>query len=126
MTRYSIGDYVEIDTFWWTEGSLSKRVRNQTMRTIVKDKMLGWREVTSRVLQGLVLAPRMLQIYINDTERANSYVSLFVDAAELKKSVGIADDYKVLQEDSKSEWNQLWEMIFNTKKCKKFVNEQKY
>ena len=50
----------------WMEDYLKRR----EMRTVVKDEKSEWREVTSGVPHGSVLAPIMFLIYANDMTRS--------------------------------------------------------
>ena len=63
------------------------------MRTVVKDEKSEWREVKRRVPQGLVLAPILFLVYVNDmTEVVSSFISLFADDSKLlrdKKPYGL-------------------------------------
>ena len=54
------------------------------MRTVVKDEKSEWREVKSGVPQGLVLAPILYLVYVNNmAEGVSNYISLFADDAKL-------------------------------------------
>ena len=66
----------------WMEDYLKGR----EMRKIGKDEKLEWREVKSGASQGLVLAPIMFLIYVNDMiEGVSSYISLFADDTQITK-----------------------------------------
>lgn len=95
-------------------------LRGREMRTVIRDKKSTWREVTSGVPQGSVLAPLMFAVYINDMlEGVKSYMSLFADDAKLLRKVGKREDCEILQEDLNKiwEWSRVWQMEFNVKKC---------
>ncbi len=90
------------------------------MRTVVKDEKSEWRDVTSGVPQGSVLAPIMFLIYINDmSEGINSYMSLFADDAKLMREIKSQRDCEELQNYGNKifKWSKTWELEFNLKKC---------
>ena len=94
-------------------------LKGREMRTVVKDEKSEWREVKSGVPQGLVLAPIMFLIYINDmTEGVSSYISLFADDGKLLRKIGNHKDCEELHNDINkiNEWSKTWEMEFNAKK----------
>ncbi len=79
---------------------ISDFLRGREMRTVVKDRKSSWREVISGDLQGLVLAPVMFAVYVNDMmEGVNSYLNLFVDDAKLMRKVERIEDCEALQKD---------------------------
>ena len=91
------------------------------MRTVIKDKMSSWAEVTSGVPQGSVLAPIMFLTYVNDMmDGVRSYASMFADDTKIMRQIKSLEDCVTMQEDLDKifEWSKEWEMEFNTKKCK--------
>ncbi len=74
------------------------------MRTVITNRKSHWREVTSGVPQGSVLAPIMFAIYINDmTEGITSYISMFADDAKLLREITKEEDCIALNKD----WKEL-------------------
>ena len=102
-------------TLKWMESYL----RGREMRTMVKDAKSEWREVTSGVPQGSVLAPILFLVYINDMpEGVKSYMNLFADDAKLLRHIKDEEDCKILQEDLNKiwRWSRKWQMEFNVDK----------
>ena len=102
-------------TLKWMESYL----RGREMRTMVKDAKSEWREVTSGVPQGSVLAPILFLVYINDMpEGVKSYMNLFADDAKLLRHIKDEEDCKILQEDLNKiwRWSRKWQMEFNVEK----------
>lgn len=63
------------------------------MRAVVKDKVLGWREVASKVPQRLMLIPGMFLTFISGMVKyINGYASLFADNAKIMRLVGTEND----------------------------------
>merc|ERR1712035_271324 len=90
------------------------------MRTVVTGEKSEWKEVTSGVPQGSVLAPVMLIVYINDlTEGITSYMNMFADDAKIQRKMIDERSAAALQADLNKvhQWSQKWQMEFNTNKC---------
>ena len=101
----------------WMEDFL----RGRKMRTGVRDCVSDWRDVSSGVSQGAVLAPIMFLIYVNDlVDGIGSYASLFADDVKIMKRIERREDCMMLQDDLNKifEWSQCWKIEFNTRKCK--------
>ena len=63
------------------------------MRTVIRDTDSSWRDVTSGVPQGSVLAPIAFQIYVSDIQCVvTNNVNLFVDDAKLMKFIKSFDN----------------------------------
>ena len=106
------------------EGTVLKWIcdflNGREMRTVIRGRKSTWKEVTSGVPQGSVLAPLLFAVYVNDMmEGVSSYISLFADDAKLMRRVNAREDCEALQEDINKiwEWSKMWQMDFNIKKC---------
>ncbi len=86
------------------------------MKTVVKDVKSKWRKVDSGVTQGLVLAPVLFLIYMNDMPEGVK-LHEFADDAKLQRHIRNSKDCEILQGDLNKIWN--WsekQMEFNMKK----------
>ena len=102
----------------WMQDFLKER----EMRTILRGKYSSWREVTSGVPQGSVLAPIMFLVYINDINdniSTESYLNMFADDAKIQKTIKNEDSCRELQKDLRKlyDWSHKWQMEFNAEKC---------
>ena len=62
-------------------------LKDREMRIVIRKETSSWRNVTSEVPQGSVLAPIMFQIYENDMQcGVTSYMNMFADDAKLMSS----------------------------------------
>ena len=67
-----------------------------------------------------MLGPLLFLVYINDMpEGINSTVRLFADDSLVYRIIQSKEDQTILQEDLRKlqEWEQKWQMQFNTDKC---------
>ena len=90
------------------------------MRTVIRDNFSTWKEVTSGVPQGSVIAPIMFLIYVNDMPNGiSSYMNMFADDAKIMKCIKDKSSCEELQQDMDKlyDWSQKWKMEFNAKKC---------
>ncbi len=90
------------------------------MRTVTRNNKSNWKEVTSGVPQGSVLAPIMFAVYINDmAEGVTSYMNTFADDAKILRKVTKEEDRNTLNQglEKISAWSRKWEMEFNSKWC---------
>ena len=95
-------------------------LKDREMRTVIREPTSSWRNVTSGVPQGSVLAPIILQVYVKDMQcGVTSYMNLFADDAKLMRVVKNIDDCRELQGDVDKidEWSRRWNLDFNAKKC---------
>ena len=83
------------------------------MRTTIKGKYSGWKEVTSGVPQGAVLAPIMFLVYINDMgEGITSYMNMFADDAKIMRKIVDEQSCRELQSDLDliKQWSDKWKL----------------
>ena len=65
-------------------------LKGRKMRTVLRGKYSSWKEVTSGVPQGSVLAPIMFLVYINDIKDSignESYMNMFADDAKIQRKI---------------------------------------
>ena len=103
----------------WVEAFLSNRKQQVRVKTVHST----WRNVISGIPQGSVLGPTLFVIFINDMPGAiKSLCHLFADDAKVYCNVHLREDENSnqLQSDIDKlvEWSRLWQLPFNTKKCK--------
>ena len=101
---------------------MSDFLQGRQMSTVIRGTASEYREVTSGVPQGSVLAPLMFLIYVNDLGEdisVNSYISMFADDAKIQRKIRNENSCKELQEDIKKikAWSEKWNMEFNVDKC---------
>ncbi len=93
---------------------------DRKMRAVIRGNVSDWRNVTSGVPQGSVLAPVMFIVYINDLPVGiQNYMNMFADDAKIRRRIRNLDDCHALQEnlDKISIWSTTWQMEFNVNKC---------
>ena len=101
---------------------MSDFLLDRQMRTVIRGTASQYREVTSGVPQGSVLAPIMFLIYINDlgVDISNgSYLNMFADDAKIQRKIQNENSCKELQEDINKikAWSEKWKIEFNVDKC---------
>ena len=112
---------VKLENFGIT-GSTLEIIRDflsdRKMRVGVGDSFSDFFDVISGVPQGSVLGPLLFLLFINDLpENIRSKVLLFADDLKL---IGNALRKDLIDGDLRSleEWEELWDLRFNTDKCK--------
>ena len=110
-------------------------LNNRRQRVLINGICSECKKVLSEVLQGSILGPILVVIYINDIiNNLNSQAYLFEDDMKLYRRINNDTDYNVLRSDINKvvEWTQLWLLQLNPHKCKcitsinKKVNNQIY
>ena len=95
-------------------------LNGRTQTVIVDGRCSRPGPVLSGVPQGSVLGPLLFLILLGDIDEqvAHSFVSSFADDTRVGKSIGSADDTRLLQEDLNQifEWSQRVNMAFNSDK----------
>ena len=115
------------------EGKLLNTIKdflmNRTFRVCVKGQFSSIKEVLSGILQGSVLGPLLLVLYINDLpEYVENKAKLFADDLKL---IANAANRKIIDDDLRKleQWERTWLLEFNLDKCKvmhlDFNNNQK-
>ena len=103
-------------TLTWILSFLS----NRKQRVQINGSQSSWVPVLSGVPQGTVLGPLLFLIYINDiVKNINSNIRLFADDCVIYREIKTQTDCQVLQSDLNTlcDWQEKWQMQFNTKKC---------
>ena len=105
----------------WFVSYLSDREQ----RVVVNGKTSEWRDVTSGVPEGALLAPILFALFINDLPSAvkSSQCVMFADDVKLYHRVRTASDCEQLQSDldSLSRWSSDWKLRLNPAKCFAFT-----
>lgn len=94
---------------------------HRRQRVVVNGKTSQWLPVRSGVPQGSVLGPTVFVVFINDLpEVVNSIVKIYADDTKLFREIRLEDDCDRLQADldSLTEWSKMWQLQFNTTKCR--------
>jgi hypothetical protein len=95
-------------------------ISNRKQRVMLNGKFSKWESVTSGVPQGSVLGPVLFLMYINDLPDAISQCTkIFADDTKIYGKIENNDSCN-LQNDinNASTWSQIWQLHFNSKKCK--------
>ena len=94
-------------------------------RVVVNGKASEWKDVTSGVPEGALLAPLLFALYINDLPLAvkSSECVMFADDVKLFYRVRAAPDCLLLQSDldNLSRWSADWQLKLNPSKCHAFT-----
>jgi len=96
-------------------------LKNRYQRVVINGMNSDWISVLSSVPQGPVLGPILFIIYINDLDvDIKNAIFKFADDTKLIGEVGDDKLTDILQEDLNKlmEWSKMWQMEFNTEKCK--------
>ncbi|KAJ8042793.1 RNA-directed DNA polymerase from mobile element jockey [Holothuria leucospilota] len=107
---------IKSHTLTWISNFL--KLRKQ--RVVVGGDFSDWVDVISGVPQGTVLGPLLFLVYINDLpDNISSEVRLFADDCVIYRQIKNNLDQVQLQKDlnNLSEWQNKWQMHFNTKMC---------
>ena len=94
---------------------------NRKQKIIVQGEESQWADVASGIPQGSVLGPVLFLTYINDLPDAiKKFVTIFADDTMEHAVIRTENDAIEVQEDlyEMSDWSEIWEILFNAKKCK--------
>ena len=100
--------------FLWIQDFL--KGREQYVK--VGDKISETRNVTSGIPQGSILGPILFLIFINDLpDCVDSICTIFADDT---KNYNSSEEHDVMQRDVNAlqNWSNLWQLFFNSGKCK--------
>ena len=97
---------------------ISDFLTGRSLRTCVRGNYSSLRDVLSGVPQGSVLGPLLFVLFVNDLpDSVKNVTKLFADdlklIADASDKVSIENDLSSLEE-----WESLWLLKFNPKKCK--------
>lgn len=79
----------------WMKDFLTGRA----MRVTIRDKESTWKEVTSGVLLGSVLAPVMFALYINDMDEGVDSYEFFAGYVKLLQKIGLNGTGRILYQN---------------------------
>ena len=102
---------------YWIEQWLTDR----RQRVVVDGEVSSWKSVLIGVLQGSVLGPILLLVYIDDLEvGVTGNILKFADDTKLfRKTKEIGHEQKLQDNiDKLVRWSEKWQMLFNFGKCK--------
>ena len=102
-------------TLNWIE-AFSSRSQNVSVNGVHSSTI----SVMSGVLQGSVIGPALLLLYINDIkDNIRSSLRLFTDDSIVYRDIRSDEDSEILQQDldTLERWAQTWQMDFNMSKC---------
>ena len=109
----------------WFTSYLSDREQ----RVVVNGKSSQWRDVTSGVPEGSLLAPLLFALFINDLPMAvkSSQCIMYADDVKLYRRVRTTSDCEQLQSDldNLSRWSADWRLRLNPSKCRAFTSSLK-
>ena len=107
------------------KGKIYDRIKdflcNRKQWVVINGKFSHWIHVTSGIPQGSVLGLILFLIFINYLpDVLNCCMKLFADDAKLYMPITNSHDEEILQQnlDISDIWAEIWDMDFNTKKCK--------
>ena len=104
------------DTLKWIKDFLDNRKQTVVINGINSDEV----PVSSGVLQGSVLGPIPLLVYINDLpKQVKSRVKLFADDTAMYLAISSTTEGQILQTELAclEQWGKMWDMQYNPSEC---------
>ena len=103
---------------------------NRRHRTLIEGIASDWKPVTSGVPQGSIIGPILFLVYVNDIAEnlsTGTSLPLYADDAKCARVINDLNDCYTLQNDLSAlhDWSKLWEMNFNSQKCKQLCITRK-
>ena len=95
-------------------------LKNRKQKVVINGKCSDWKELTSGVPQGSVIAALLFVIYINDLpDNIKSHLFLFADDCKFFKQILTNEDVEIMQKDLDTlhEWSVKWLLKFHPEKC---------
>ena len=103
--------------FNWIKAFLTDR----RQRVQLEGQSSDWTEVTSGIPQGTLCGPILFLLFINDLpDKILNTIQIFADDTKVYNAIKNLDCRNKLQNDIDAllEWTKLWQLGFNTSKCK--------